>query len=118
MALQTEQWAIWGGGGDDNGNTAPLRTDVAGQGLWVFATPLLQFVNTHSNESFVFSGIVEYDTLDPQPGSVAQKHGSGDWANFGTWMPWVADYNVIIIYWGIRLRNANASAIANVQFWG
>ncbi|HLW72320.1 MAG TPA: hypothetical protein VKS22_17075 [Candidatus Binataceae bacterium] len=52
----SKRWNTYGGSGDNDGGSAALTINGFGPS-WIVATPLLQFVNNHSGESFAFAGV-------------------------------------------------------------
>lgn len=113
--MNGKRWNTYGGGGDDNGASAALTINGFGPS-WIVATPLLQFVNGHSSESFAFAGVSGWIRANPD-GSIIEHIENALW-DFGSW--WSAKWgpNFIEVTFALRLRNMDASAIGTVEFWG
>jgi hypothetical protein len=117
MAIQAESWNTYGTGGDDNGNSQDCWFTGMPTGFFVFGWPLLQFVNGHSSESFSFAGIRHVETTDPGTGAITVIHDAAPW-DFGSWWQWVGNQNVTEVVMCLRVRNANATALGCLNFWG
>jgi hypothetical protein len=115
MAMQNRWWNVYGGGGDDNGSTAVVTISGFGP-AWIVATPLLRFVNGHSEETFAFAGVSGWITEDPSTGAVSDTER--DLSDFNSWPYAVWGPNFVQVTFALRLRNANASAVGSVEIWG
>lgn len=115
MPMEQRWWNTYGGGGDDDGNSAAVT--ISGfSPSWIVATPLLQFVNGHSDESFSFAGVSGWVTENPSTGAIEEVTNS--LSDFGSWLYAVWGPNFVQVTFALRLRNANASAVGSVEIWG
>lgn len=113
--MNGKTWNVYGGGGDDDGGSAALTLNGFGPS-WIVATPLLEFVNGHSEESFSFAGVSGWIKANPD-GSIIEHVEFALW-DFGSWLAFVFGPSFVEVTFALRLRNANANAIGTVEFWG
>jgi hypothetical protein len=115
MAELNKRWWTYGGGAGDNGGSAALTLNGFGPS-WIVATPLLQFVNGHSSESFALAGVSGWIRANPN-GSIIEHVEFALW-DFGSWWTTKWGDSFTEITFALRLRNMNASAIGTVEIWG
>lgn len=116
MHLQSKNFSRFAGGGDDNGSTVSVTMGGFPPSEWIVATPYLQFINSHRSESFAFAGVEGYILVDPQTHHVTEvNQPSNDPSSWG-YSAWSG--NLAQVTFSLRLRNAYASGVAIVEFWG
>ncbi len=115
MPMVARWWNTYGTGSGNTATTAAITISGFAPS-WIVATPLLQFLSC-SSDSFSFAGVSGWITVDPTTGAIVDEE-ENSLSDYTSWAYSIWGPNFVQVTFALRVRNADSSAVASVEFWG